>query len=229
MQTISNDTIIKIPREVVFCPICKADVGVDITEWTKDYDGTWYASEGGIDVGCVEEPDVDDKAFNVFFNWHYSTPYIDWLPVQQTVFRWLYQKYRFQVEEQGGPIMAERQSKNARKKRNNQPTHTAKGAYLLAVDKQLIFTSQRHPNRDSMATECRRLAHKLHERILVLKVVAVLDQRPLVAGAPVEDLLAAANQPLSDEDEAQLAASKNKAKSLFRGNGEGDDSTAQVT
>lgn len=68
-------------------------------------------------------------------------------------------------------------SQQRRRQRLNTPTATAKGTYLLAVDRLTVVTRMRHTSAESVKTECKRLAHNLGERVLVLKVVGVLDRR----------------------------------------------------
>lgn len=62
-------------------------------------------------------------------------------------------------------------------KKANKPTTTAKGTYLLAVDRQNLFARHRHVEAETVKTECKRLAADLGERLLVLQVVGVLDRR----------------------------------------------------
>jgi hypothetical protein len=78
---------IKIPESVAMCPECGASVYADIfevglddgaTEWTVAGDGS------GMHLQCEDE---DDN--------HYGSPYIDWMPLDAPVARWLNDNYDF--------------------------------------------------------------------------------------------------------------------------------------
>lgn len=76
------------------CPICSERLRMEIDEWTTDWDG-WKASDAGVHVTCKSEPDITDDNFGEWLDGHYQHPYIDWLPVDQAVYEWLEDNYRF--------------------------------------------------------------------------------------------------------------------------------------
>lgn len=67
------------------------------------------------------------------------------------------------------------------RKRENPDAVTEKGTFLLAVDRKRLFTSKRHTDQASMTAEAKRLAKDLKQRVLVLKVVGVVDERAKAA------------------------------------------------
>lgn len=69
---------------------------------------------------------------------------------------------------------------NNRKKENPERV-TAKGTFFLAVDRKRLFTSKRHTDQASMNAEAKRLTKDLKQRVLVLRVVGVVDNREKVA------------------------------------------------
>lgn len=100
MQTITTDTEVSIPPTVKKCPICKASLTVEIDEWEQDDDGTWYASETGVHCSCSTEPDMfEGDDWEDWFDGHFSMPYVDWMPVDQFIYRWLKRNYRFEMRE----------------------------------------------------------------------------------------------------------------------------------
>ena len=44
-------------------------------------------------------PDIDSKKWREWFNWHYDMPYVDWLPVDGDVEKWLEENYRFDLKD----------------------------------------------------------------------------------------------------------------------------------
>lgn len=63
------------------------------------------------------------------------------------------------------------------KPQENPPAETEKGAFLCARDLQRIRATKRHADSESAVTEARRLAENMSERILILKVVGVVNRR----------------------------------------------------
>lgn len=76
------------------CPICGNKLTLEIGEWEQNDDGSWQAADS-LYVSCVSEPDIESNDWNDWFNSHFSTPYIDWLPVQERLHSWLEKNYRF--------------------------------------------------------------------------------------------------------------------------------------
>ena len=84
-----------IPANVAICPICKAPVIIeDIDEWETK---TGRVTQSGFHIDCSTEPDIDSIEWNDWFDSHWSTPYIDWLPVEIRVYRWFDERYRLQL------------------------------------------------------------------------------------------------------------------------------------
>jgi hypothetical protein len=93
MKTLTADEHgkpISVPREVATCPICDADIVID------GIDG-WECENGkpvGISLECVTEPDIDGDEWEDWFHGHWSTPYVDWLPVKDRVLCWFQKHFR---------------------------------------------------------------------------------------------------------------------------------------
>ena len=93
-----SEISISIPPEIAVCGICGAEVVLEIDEIEEDSAGLWAASQSGVNVNCATEPSMDDEKAWYSFHWsHWSMPYVDWLPVQIRVYRWLLQHYRFSL------------------------------------------------------------------------------------------------------------------------------------
>lgn len=97
IQTVAPDAPIKIPPSVAVCPICGEEVVIEIEEWEQLGDGSWAVTDGGVHVDCITEPDIDSDEWDEWHDGHWNMPYVDWLPVQMKVYRWLRRHYRFQV------------------------------------------------------------------------------------------------------------------------------------
>jgi hypothetical protein len=95
MKTVNSDEIIEVPAEIAVCPKCGGKLYVNLDAWTQDYDGTWKAEDPHTE--CENEPDIDSDDWEEWLAWHYNMPYIDWLPVDFDVERWLKQNYRFDL------------------------------------------------------------------------------------------------------------------------------------
>lgn len=57
------------------------------------------------------------------------------------------------------------------------PVTTDKGALLLSCDYERISSRVRHADSKSAVRECVRIANENHERVIVLRVVGVMDKR----------------------------------------------------
>lgn len=85
-----------IPESVAQCPICKAALILEgIEEWDAD---TGEVAESGFTVECTTEPDIDSDEWPEWHRGHYAHPYIDWLPLEPVIHRWLTRNYRVAVE-----------------------------------------------------------------------------------------------------------------------------------
>lgn len=83
----------EIPRNFR-CPICGDRLTIEIDEWTTDWDG-WKASDAGVHTSCNSEPDITDDNYSNWLDGHYAMPYVDWLPVDNAIYDWLEDNYRF--------------------------------------------------------------------------------------------------------------------------------------
>ena len=88
---------IDIPESVAVCPICGAKLTSEVDSWTQDENGLWYADP--VKLNCSTEPeDIGSIEWNDWFSGHWSTPYVDWLPLEIEVTEWAKRKYRFELE-----------------------------------------------------------------------------------------------------------------------------------
>jgi hypothetical protein len=73
------------------CPICGAKVHLaGVTEWGLE-DGEIVR----VEYDCETEPDIDSDDW---WDWHrgyFSMPYVDWLPWEVQMLRWLNRHYRY--------------------------------------------------------------------------------------------------------------------------------------
>ena len=90
LTIVRSSTSIPVPRGIAVCPVCGADIVVEhIFEW--EYEGGKPVS---ISIECVTEPDIDSDEWSDWFKGHWSTPYIDWLPINNRVLIWVQRNYR---------------------------------------------------------------------------------------------------------------------------------------
>jgi hypothetical protein len=62
----------------------------------QDANGEWIATE--IQLHCTGEPDFSSPDWDDWHRWHYSMPYVDWLPLEQRLLRAVRKKYYFRVD-----------------------------------------------------------------------------------------------------------------------------------
>ena len=77
----------------IVCPICGEQIRIEEIS-------AWDAETGEIlesKVNCSTEPDMDSEYWQDWHNWHWAMPYVDWLPVEERVVKWLNSKYSVQV------------------------------------------------------------------------------------------------------------------------------------
>lgn len=80
-----------IPESVAVCPICGKRLWIEcIEEVSQESDDAPWLPES-ISLSCEDEPDIGSKGWCEWHQWHFATPYIDWLPVEVLVLRWLRQ------------------------------------------------------------------------------------------------------------------------------------------
>ena len=94
-EMLKTDAVIEVPKEIAVCPICGGKLTVGCDGWIELDDG-WAADSLSID--CETEPDIDGNDWDDWFRGHYSMPYIDWLPVEYHILRWLNENYRWDLE-----------------------------------------------------------------------------------------------------------------------------------
>ena len=81
---------LKVPAVIAVCPICGDCIYIDgVDEWYEEGNQMRIDPDMGVSLDCGSAPDIDDEDFDDFMRGHWSTPYIDWLPVQQKVTLWL--------------------------------------------------------------------------------------------------------------------------------------------
>jgi hypothetical protein len=80
---LSTNAAIPIDPYIAVCPICGGKLVAEATAWEMDYFGLYRATE--IDIDCEHEPDIDSDEWDAWHKRHYSTPYIDWLPIETKV------------------------------------------------------------------------------------------------------------------------------------------------
>lgn len=84
-----------IPTDVAVCPICNAPLVIDdIDEWETK---TGRVTETGLHIECSTAPAIGSSRWERWFGWHYAMPYVDWLPVDDKVFRWFDKNYRLRL------------------------------------------------------------------------------------------------------------------------------------
>lgn len=96
MIQISDASEIKLPASFT-CPICDAALEVEeVDAWEKDDEGNWKAET--VKVDCVTFPGYDDHdEFENYMRGHYSTPYVDWLPLEVAITRWVNENYTWNL------------------------------------------------------------------------------------------------------------------------------------
>lgn len=91
-----SDILPEIPVDLAVCPICSEPLVIEcIDEWHTD---TGRVTESGLHITCSTEPSFESGDFDEWIDWHYSTPYIDWLPVKAKVYRWFDRRFRLSKE-----------------------------------------------------------------------------------------------------------------------------------
>lgn len=95
MKIIKDASEIKLPEKFI-CPICSAKVVIDdIDEWEQNDDGTWQVSECGLHISCETEPQIGTPNWDGWIEFHFAMPYVDWLPIEEDVLRWINKNYRW--------------------------------------------------------------------------------------------------------------------------------------
>ncbi len=92
---VSTGAVIQIPTDVAVCPICDGKLSTQADEWTERTDGTWKAVTAHPE--CEHEPEIDSDEWDDWHRGHYSMPYLDWLPLERPLLRWLNRNYDWDV------------------------------------------------------------------------------------------------------------------------------------
>lgn len=78
-----------VPESIAVCPICGEPIWIeDIQEVEEDGDRLLPTT---ATITCSTEPDVDSDEWPAWHDGHFSTPYIDWLPIKNRILNWLEQ------------------------------------------------------------------------------------------------------------------------------------------
>lgn len=93
---------ILIPSDKTFkfkklCPYCKGDLTYTCNGWEEDDYGDWI-SDGSFDVECSTMPDIESEEWDEWMEQHSDMPYVNQLPVDNAVKRYINKKYRFLIE-----------------------------------------------------------------------------------------------------------------------------------
>ena len=80
------------------CPICDAAIYIeDVNAWEENDDGQMKAE--AVKIDCTTFPGFDNNLkFNEYMDSHWSTPYIDWLPLEKIVTQWVNERYSWNLE-----------------------------------------------------------------------------------------------------------------------------------
>lgn len=79
------------------CPICSSNIKITANAWEYcEKTKLWMATE--IEVNCTKEPDLESDEWEEWFNWHYSMPYVDWLPLEIRLLKSIQKKYRYKLK-----------------------------------------------------------------------------------------------------------------------------------
>lgn len=88
---VDPDQWFEFPADVATCPICGGHVVAFFDEWEEE---TGKPTEAGFHIDCKDEPDEEGDEYDDWLNAHWSTPYIDWLPLEGRLYRWFVERYR---------------------------------------------------------------------------------------------------------------------------------------
>lgn len=97
MTTLTSNRYFKLPREIAVCPVCGADISIEVNDIEEHSDG-WRAGDG-IYVDCSAEPDDDVEHFNgaAWLEWHakHFEADADLMLIRDKARAWLDASYRF--------------------------------------------------------------------------------------------------------------------------------------
>lgn len=94
MKTISDASEILLP-DTFRCPICGEKIYIEeVADWHEE-DGVLKAL--AVKVDCTTFPGFDDEdEFEAYMSEHYSMPYVDWLPLEQEITKWVNERYSWE-------------------------------------------------------------------------------------------------------------------------------------
>lgn len=73
------------------CPICNAKVVLTaVTEWESE-----TGKAVTVEYECETEPNIDSKEWRGWHRGHYRMPYVDWLPWELQMLKWLNANYEY--------------------------------------------------------------------------------------------------------------------------------------
>lgn len=79
------------------CPYCNGDLTYRCNGWEQDDNGLWMADS--FDMECSSEPNMDEEdEWEEWMQQHSDMPYVNQLPVDEKVKRYINGKYRFDVK-----------------------------------------------------------------------------------------------------------------------------------
>jgi hypothetical protein len=78
------------------CPYCGGDLTYRPNGWEQDDEGLWMADS--FDMDCSNEPSMDDEdEWEEWMRIHSDMPYVNQLPVDKAVKKWINKRFRFAV------------------------------------------------------------------------------------------------------------------------------------
>jgi hypothetical protein len=93
-QRLDPNATFDVPEYVATCPICGAKLWANFEEWeATGRSNRWRCTMAKLN--CETEPDIDDPDFDDWMNGHYQMPYVDWMPLEIEIARWINRRYWF--------------------------------------------------------------------------------------------------------------------------------------
>jgi hypothetical protein len=87
---------VNIPLNVACCPICSEPIYGYIEE-IEHHEKGYSVGNCGFKIDCTSEPDlekIDTFEWEEWFSTHWSMPYVDWLPLEIKMSKWLNNNYQ---------------------------------------------------------------------------------------------------------------------------------------
>lgn len=95
-QRLAVDDFVDIPIYIATCPKCGGSLRAQFEAWeATGKSNRWRCEEAKLE--CENEPDIDDPELMEWLNWHYDMPYVDWLPLETRMTRWINRRYWFDL------------------------------------------------------------------------------------------------------------------------------------